>query len=163
MPKLSGVGCILVAALTVALGSCGGESTGPRGLSRSDVNGLWVFTLVANTGCGFSTHSADFVASIYFSRSADGSAGYTASRWSNDPRQPGRYDLSGNIDWGSGQATLKFWRELGDLEFQAVGTFDANGIFEGTAADPIPGNQPDTSVDGCSYDVRGYRTAAAAY
>lgn len=163
MRKLNGVGWVFIAALTVALGSCGGDSTGPLGLSRSDVNGLWVFTVTANTDCGLiAIDAADVVASIYFSRSADDSTGNTASKWSDDPRQPGRYDLSGDIDWGSGQATLKFWREVGDVGFQAVGTFDANGIFEGTAADPIPGYQPYMSVDGCSYDVRGHRTAAAS-
>lgn len=146
----------MAAVLTVA--GCGGDSTGPGHVGPSSVNGQRSFTLVAKTHCDFAIYSGDVVASIDFQGNDE--VGNTVSGWSNDPADPDRYNLFGSVQWGSGDATLKFWREVLEIGFEVDGHFKSDGTFEGTATDPAPGAQPYMSIDGCSYNVRGHRTSS---
>jgi hypothetical protein len=136
----------------LALG-CGGDS-GPEKLTAADINGAWDFDITRkpNTPGSFCTSGGRIVATFDFHEGEE--VGNTVSDWSNDPDEPGRWTLIGNINYITGETELRFWTRVLDTGWMLLGQIRSDLTFEGVLADPIPGFKA-YFFAGCQYDVTG--------
>lgn len=145
---------LLHAAAAVLLLGC----SDPFALSSADINGTWDFTATRNSNpSGLDCpQSAALIVEFEFDGTDD--TANTYSRWSDDPANPTKYSVSGNIKFQYSRAELLFWTRVGGAGFTIIGNFAEDLTFAGILSDPIAG-MDGYVFQGCGYSVAGQKRA----
>lgn len=144
--------------LLLAIG-CSDSSSGPKGLTVTDIVGSWELSHPANAQCSGFTGAATYYFDVPSTASAleDGSVN-VVSQW--DVVKPDRYDwlVTGNFNVKTGAVVLNFWHTPLVTGSEFTGTIDGDGRVSGTLRDPKPGYNPHYVLGSCTFAITGHRS-----
>lgn len=146
---------VVLAAVVLVVGACGGDSSGPKPINAAVLAGSWELVREPNTAC-FGAGTA-LQTKYYFTLPAPTSTSSVlnvVSRW--EVVQPYRFNwlLSGNFNLSARTVELRFWLvglETGSM-FTAAAVKD-DGSATGTLQDPTPGFKPHFVTGSCTFNA----------
>lgn len=145
----------LLVATAAILTACGSDSSGPSGLTPSQVNGVWTVTGVPRPAiCGNQTATTSVTMTLAFQ--ANGETGDVGSSWRYGSSSLQRL-AQGQVDYASGAVSLHLWGVPNESALRLTGTFAGDGSFTGLLREPAPGYDTIFLFGTCEWDVTGQR------